>query len=289
MSSSISIDWSKVDHPKQFFSTFPSRRSVVYSTKGIVASSQPLATQAGLHILLKGGNAGIILLLLISPHSFYSFNQPMPPSPFLQHSMLLNQVVVVSAGPFSPLPILAFFISCSQRCILSFLRCRFQDCQGSQWFRSFSSKANLGICPSPWIDRSYSPRRSQFGHRPRSASLICLHLIHTYSKHRQVPLLLGLILSKSLAAVRSLWQRFLILLLEWLKRGASSITPPFIHPLTPVFCSVPVSELHSHNVCYHPCTSFRAISILVPLHSGKVPRYPFYLMNHPETHHSPRT
>ncbi|KAF8227428.1 gamma-glutamyltranspeptidase [Tricholoma matsutake] len=57
MSSSISIDWSKVDHPKQFFSTFPSRRSVVYSTKGIVASSQPLATQAGLHILLKGGNA----------------------------------------------------------------------------------------------------------------------------------------------------------------------------------------------------------------------------------------
>ncbi|KAF2812068.1 acylase ACY 1 [Mytilinidion resinicola] len=39
------------------FVTFPSRRSVVHSTKGIVSSTQPLATQAGLEILRKGGNA----------------------------------------------------------------------------------------------------------------------------------------------------------------------------------------------------------------------------------------
>jgi gamma-glutamyltranspeptidase/glutathione hydrolase len=37
--------------------TFVSRRSPVYSRKGIVATSQPLATAAGLEILAKGGNA----------------------------------------------------------------------------------------------------------------------------------------------------------------------------------------------------------------------------------------
>jgi len=36
---------------------FHSRRSPVYSRKGIVATSQPLATAAGLEILAKGGNA----------------------------------------------------------------------------------------------------------------------------------------------------------------------------------------------------------------------------------------
>lgn len=38
------------------FMKFPSRRSTVYSTKGIVASTQPLANQAGVSILEKGGN-----------------------------------------------------------------------------------------------------------------------------------------------------------------------------------------------------------------------------------------
>lgn len=37
--------------------TFNSRRSPVYSRNGIVATSQPLATAAGLEILAKGGNA----------------------------------------------------------------------------------------------------------------------------------------------------------------------------------------------------------------------------------------
>ena len=40
----------------QAFSAFPSRRSVVHSTKGIVSSTQPLATQCGLEVLRKGGN-----------------------------------------------------------------------------------------------------------------------------------------------------------------------------------------------------------------------------------------
>ncbi|GAW06056.1 gamma-glutamyltranspeptidase [Lentinula edodes] len=57
MSSPVAIDWSKIDSPKLVLQRFPSRRSVVYGTKGVVSSSQPLATEAGLEILRKGGNA----------------------------------------------------------------------------------------------------------------------------------------------------------------------------------------------------------------------------------------
>ncbi|CEQ39592.1 SPOSA6832_01131, partial [Sporobolomyces salmonicolor] len=39
------------------FAPFHSRRSVVYGTKGMIACSQPLAAEAGLEILRKGGNA----------------------------------------------------------------------------------------------------------------------------------------------------------------------------------------------------------------------------------------
>jgi len=39
------------------FISFPSRRSVVHSTKGIVACTQPLAAEAGQRILRNGGNA----------------------------------------------------------------------------------------------------------------------------------------------------------------------------------------------------------------------------------------
>lgn len=41
------------------FMYFPSRRSTVHSTKGIVASTQPLASQAGLRILREGGNCAV--------------------------------------------------------------------------------------------------------------------------------------------------------------------------------------------------------------------------------------
>ncbi|KAG6911983.1 hypothetical protein DXG01_000231 [Tephrocybe rancida] len=46
MPSPITIDWSKIDNPELVFQRFSSRRSVVYGTKGIVASTQPLATEA---------------------------------------------------------------------------------------------------------------------------------------------------------------------------------------------------------------------------------------------------
>ncbi|KAF8521513.1 gamma-glutamyltranspeptidase [Gautieria morchelliformis] len=51
------IDWSKVDQPEFVLQPFASRRSVVYGTKGMVSCSQPLACEAGLEILQKGGNA----------------------------------------------------------------------------------------------------------------------------------------------------------------------------------------------------------------------------------------
>ena len=38
------------------FAKFASRRSVVHSTKGVVTSTQPLASECGLSILRKGGN-----------------------------------------------------------------------------------------------------------------------------------------------------------------------------------------------------------------------------------------
>ncbi|PGH04208.1 gamma-glutamyltransferase [Polytolypa hystricis UAMH7299] len=43
--------------PEMKFSAFPSRRSVVHSTGGIVACTQPLAAAAGQRILRDGGNA----------------------------------------------------------------------------------------------------------------------------------------------------------------------------------------------------------------------------------------
>jgi hypothetical protein len=52
------IDWSKVENPEFVFQRFPSRRSVVYGTKGVISSPNPLATEAGLGILRQGGNAG---------------------------------------------------------------------------------------------------------------------------------------------------------------------------------------------------------------------------------------
>lgn len=52
------LDLSKL-HPgaNPQFMPFGSRRSTVFSAKGMIATSQPLAAQAGLEILNKGGNA----------------------------------------------------------------------------------------------------------------------------------------------------------------------------------------------------------------------------------------
>jgi gamma-glutamyltranspeptidase/glutathione hydrolase len=45
------MNYDALDHP------YPSRRMTTYAKKGMVATSQPLAAQAGLDILKKGGNA----------------------------------------------------------------------------------------------------------------------------------------------------------------------------------------------------------------------------------------
>ena len=45
---------------------FTSRRSVVHSTEGIVACTQPLAARCGLKVLAAGGNAAVSF-----PHTFF--------------------------------------------------------------------------------------------------------------------------------------------------------------------------------------------------------------------------
>ncbi|KAG8753974.1 hypothetical protein FRC12_011360 [Ceratobasidium sp. 428] len=51
------LRWDKVGAPEFVYQQFASRRSTVYGKKGVVACSQPLAAEAGLEILRKGGNA----------------------------------------------------------------------------------------------------------------------------------------------------------------------------------------------------------------------------------------
>ncbi len=46
-------------YPSADFVKFPSRRSVVHSTEGIVACTQPLAAKCGLDVLRAGGNAAV--------------------------------------------------------------------------------------------------------------------------------------------------------------------------------------------------------------------------------------
>jgi hypothetical protein len=47
------------------FGYFPSRRSVVHSTNGIVSCTQPLAAEAGVRILKQGGNAAVRSLHIV--------------------------------------------------------------------------------------------------------------------------------------------------------------------------------------------------------------------------------
>ncbi|KAL9937765.1 hypothetical protein V8E36_003310 [Tilletia maclaganii] len=57
-SSRTPLDWTKCDPGDDLqWSRFPSRRSTVFSSKGIVSCSQPLAAAAGIEILNAGGNA----------------------------------------------------------------------------------------------------------------------------------------------------------------------------------------------------------------------------------------
>jgi gamma-glutamyltranspeptidase / glutathione hydrolase len=72
----IAFHWDKVDNPAVVFQHFASRRSVVYGTKGVVAASQPLAVEAGLEILRKGGNAGWFTLEMY----YYDFSSKAKPS-----------------------------------------------------------------------------------------------------------------------------------------------------------------------------------------------------------------
>ena len=59
------MEITKKEMPAPEFMRYPSRRSVVYSTHGMVACTQPLAAQAGIRVLREGGNAAVGVLLRI--------------------------------------------------------------------------------------------------------------------------------------------------------------------------------------------------------------------------------
>lgn len=86
MVAKVQVDWKLIDQPEPILSRFSSRRSVVYGTKGIVSCSQPLAAAAGLEILRKGGNAGLLYFSMCPGQGCTEFmTQPMPLS---QHPLL---------------------------------------------------------------------------------------------------------------------------------------------------------------------------------------------------------
>lgn len=53
---------------RPIWAKFSSRRSVVHSTKGIVACTQPLAAKCGIEILDAGGNAAVSPSPVYTPH-----------------------------------------------------------------------------------------------------------------------------------------------------------------------------------------------------------------------------
>ena len=78
------------------FSRFPSRRSTVHSTNGIVSSTQPLANEAGVRILKQGGNAAVCFM---QPPSVPIFTNTcrMQQWQWQQRWMSRNQEILVSA------------------------------------------------------------------------------------------------------------------------------------------------------------------------------------------------
>ena len=66
------------------FMKWPSRRSVVHSTKGIVACTQPLAAKCGIDILNAGGNAAVSGLPLDTGSSRLTDCIRMPPWPLVR-------------------------------------------------------------------------------------------------------------------------------------------------------------------------------------------------------------
>ena len=65
--------------PSAEFMKWPSRRSVVHSTKGIVACTQPLAAKCGIDILNAGGNAAVSALPLDAGSSRLTDDTRTPP------------------------------------------------------------------------------------------------------------------------------------------------------------------------------------------------------------------
>lgn len=167
-----------MNQPDIVFQRFASRRSQVYGTKGVVAASQPLAVEAGLEILRKGGNAGESwrLLLAWSPcadrlvraaHPALDTDQLMRPSLCPPRSTSPSPAAAASAGASHIISSCRTMVLniLEQRCVLPLLRCAEEDSP---------SYERLGTRSCEAVDRLYAAAGRHWAihpsHRPQQCN-----------------------------------------------------------------------------------------------------------------------
>lgn len=127
----------KMSKPKD--PAFPTVRSPVYASRGMVASTQPLASQAGLRILQQGGNAAdAAVAIAASLNVTEPCSTGTPPSP---HTLLKH--------PRNRRRRLCFILQFPNK-----------DSGVSSGLRPVSRDSLLGLYPCTWLHRDLFTFRS---------------------------------------------------------------------------------------------------------------------------------
>ena len=159
------------------FAQFPSRRSVVHSTKGIVACSQPLAAEAGQRILKQGGNAAVrpkralhhLCTLTSSPRT----PQSQSVSPTSPSGRSANVLIYFYSG--CPEHDRAVYDRHWRRHVLSLLQRPDERSTRSEWIRQVTGKLDAERGPQrvgaqAWEGRIYTDAQCTCSHGSRGRS-----------------------------------------------------------------------------------------------------------------------